>query len=94
MVTSSKDRSIAVWSLHMSSKISKLPAQQDKSAPKAEQSKGRFRRLRILAAGAVIVVAGLLAYCNSFAGPFVFDDIRSIRNNPSIRQLWPIWEVF
>ncbi len=38
----------------------------------------------------VIVAAGLAAYCNSFDCPFIFDDDASIRNNPTIRQLWPI----
>ncbi|HUI07689.1 MAG TPA: tetratricopeptide repeat protein [Verrucomicrobiae bacterium] len=39
----------------------------------------------------VVVAAGLLAYHNSFTGAFVFDDLRSIRENPTIRRLWPIW---
>lgn len=36
-----------------------------------------------------IAVAGAAAYANSFAGPFVFDDLGSIAQNPSIRRLWP-----
>jgi len=40
-------------------------------------------------AGAVIVIAGLLAYANSFSGPFVFDDVPSIVENESLRQFWP-----
>ena len=39
----------------------------------------------------LVVAAGLLAYHNSFTGPFIFDDIRSIPKNPTIRHLWPIW---
>lgn len=38
----------------------------------------------------LIVLAGLLAYHNSFTGPFIFDDVRSIRDNPHIRRLWPL----
>ncbi len=38
----------------------------------------------------VIVAAGLAAYCNSFDGPFIFDDEPAILNNPTIKQLWPI----
>lgn len=34
-----------------------------------------------------IVLAGLIAYHNSFTGPFLFDDLRSIRDNENIRQL-------
>jgi protein O-mannosyl-transferase len=44
----------------------------------------------------VWLVAGLLAlavlavYANSLHAPFVFDDIPSILDNPTIRQLWPL----
>jgi FOG: TPR repeat len=38
----------------------------------------------------VIISAALAAYHNSFSGPFVFDDIAAIVDNPSIRQLLPI----
>jgi tetratricopeptide (TPR) repeat protein len=34
-----------------------------------------------------ILLLGLFAYGNSLHGPFVFDDIRQIRDNPSIRDL-------
>ena len=37
---------------------------------------------------AAIVTAGFLAYSNSLYGPFVFDDLLSIVENPSIRQWW------
>ena len=53
-----------------------------------------FSRWRSLIAVVIIIFAGLLAYHNSFDGPFIFDDRKSIVNNPHIRQLWPIWEVF
>jgi len=36
-----------------------------------------------------LIVAGLIVYCNSFTGPFIFDDADSIAGNPYIRQLWP-----
>jgi tetratricopeptide (TPR) repeat protein len=39
----------------------------------------------------VIAAAALVAYFNSFAGPFVFDDEPSILSNPSIRSLWRAW---
>jgi tetratricopeptide (TPR) repeat protein len=44
----------------------------------------------MLAAG-LIVVSAVAAYHNSFTGVFVLDDIRSIVENRTIRQLWPIW---
>ena len=39
-----------------------------------------------------VVFAGLLAYHNSFFGPFVFDDGDLISENRSIRHLWPPWK--
>jgi tetratricopeptide (TPR) repeat protein len=35
-------------------------------------------------------MAALAAYHNSFDGPFVFDDVAAVRDNPTIRRLWPI----
>lgn len=40
--------------------------------------------------GSLLVVGGVVAYVNSFAAPFVFDDHGSIIDNPFIRQLWPL----
>ena len=39
---------------------------------------------------AVIVVAGVIVYSNSLAGPFIFDDRTAILDNQQIRQLWPL----
>ncbi len=44
----------------------------------------------ICLAAVAIGVAALAAYHNSFSGPFVFDDITSVLENPSIRHLWPL----
>ncbi|MCK4851206.1 MAG: hypothetical protein KAT11_07640, partial [Phycisphaerae bacterium] len=52
-----------------------------------------FSRWRGLLAVGIIVAAGLLAYHNSFGGPFIFDDRDSIPENPTIRQLWNIRAV-
>ena len=41
----------------------------------------------------LVISAALGAYHNSFSGPFVFDDIPAIIDNPSIRHLWPITRV-
>lgn len=43
---------------------------------------------------AAIVLAGLLAYANSFAGPFLFDDFGSIVRNTSIRDLTNLPALF
>lgn len=41
----------------------------------------------------VIAVVALVAYSNSFSGPFIFDDRSSIEDNATIKKLWPIWPV-
>jgi tetratricopeptide (TPR) repeat protein len=43
---------------------------------------------RVWLAGLAIAFFGCLAYANSLSGPFVFDDITTIQENPSIRNLW------
>jgi len=48
-------------------------------------------RCSILLGGAIIVLAALAVYHNSFAVPFLLDDVPSITWNPSIHHLWPIW---
>jgi tetratricopeptide (TPR) repeat protein len=50
-------------------------------------------RWPVVLAGAMIVLAALAAYHNSFSGPFVFDDSGSTTENPTIRHLWPVWKV-
>ena len=52
----------------------------------------RSRKFPLLAGGA-IAAAALAAYGNSFSGPFTFDDIGSITENPTILRLWPIRSV-
>jgi tetratricopeptide (TPR) repeat protein len=42
----------------------------------------------------LIIAAGLWAYHNSFQGPFIYDDVPNILENPTIRRVWPIWETF
>jgi len=51
------------------------------------------RRGWTLLAAAVIVAAGVAAYWNSFAGQFVFDDVPSILENPSITHLGDLGKV-
>jgi hypothetical protein len=38
-----------------------------------------------------IVAAAIVAYHNSFSGPFVLDDHPVIEGNRTIRVLWPLW---
>ena len=46
--------------------------------------------LVILSAAALILIAGLAAYSNSFAGVIVFDDEPAVAQNPYLRSLWPV----
>src|SRR5262249_27953133 len=39
---------------------------------------------------ALIAIAALLAYWNSFSGPFVFDDVASVVENRQIREWWNV----
>jgi tetratricopeptide (TPR) repeat protein len=60
-------------------------------APMAEpQALVRESPLAVWSCLLVIICAAFVAYHNSFSGPFVFDDIPAIVDNPSIRHLWPI----
>lgn len=40
--------------------------------------------------GLMIVLAGVAAYGHALSGPFVLDDIPSILENGTLRQLWPL----
>ena len=42
---------------------------------------------------AVILLAGIAVYWNSFDGVFVYDDFGSVRDNPFIRRLWPLTDA-
>lgn len=46
---------------------------------------------RLLPAALVILLAGFLAYHNSFSGPFVFDDHLSIAENPTLHSVGAAW---
>lgn len=43
--------------------------------------------LRVVGLGVIVVAAGVSAYAGSFSGPFIFDDISSIPENPYICRL-------
>jgi protein O-mannosyl-transferase len=56
-------------------------------------SAGRSSGWAILLALALILLAAVAAYHNSFFGAFLFDDRPWIVENAGIRHLWPIWRV-
>jgi tetratricopeptide (TPR) repeat protein len=51
-------------------------------------------RRQLAAAAGLIALGILLSYQNSFIVPFVYDDLPAIRDNPTIRHLWPPWVAF
>ena len=53
----------------------------------------RFPAWPVFAAALLIAGVTTIAYFNSFAGAFVFDDRGAILDNPTIRALWPPTEV-
>jgi len=55
------------------------------------QTSGNQRGVQAVAAG--IACAALVAYATTFNAPFIFDDIRSIVENPTLRSLWPLGPV-
>ena len=55
-------------------------------------ARSRASRAELLIPLAIAALA-LLAYSNSFSGPFIIDDRTSIPENPHIRSLWPISTV-
>ena len=44
-------------------------------------------------AGLLLALITLVAYHNSFSGPFIYDDTPSIVENSTIKKLWPVWDV-
>ena len=59
----------------------------------ASEAHGLRARGGTVLAGCVIVLAVWAAYANSLSTPFVFDDLKSITQNSTIRQLWPLTDV-
>jgi tetratricopeptide (TPR) repeat protein len=50
------------------------------------QPSGSVSRWAVVLAGAILVLAALATYHNSFSGPFIWDDLLSITDNPTIRH--------
>ncbi|MCX5661607.1 MAG: tetratricopeptide repeat protein [Planctomycetota bacterium] len=48
------------------------------------------RTLRSFLPSLLIVALGVVAYCQSFHVPLIFDDLPAIRENAHLRQLWPL----
>src|SRR6187455_2939869 len=55
----------------------------------AEVEEARWERRARRFGPAAIAVCGLLAYCNTFTVPFVFDAANYLKDNDKIRQIIP-----
>jgi len=66
----------------MASSTDAPPAPATSVAPLESRASNR----RTVVAGAGLVVAACAVYANSFSGPFIFDDLLSIPQNPTIRS--------
>ena len=78
----------------MSDQRKNFPPNRHKSSPNTPRPPQSSSHWQVLLATAIIIAAALLVYANSFSGPFIFDGVGAIAENPNIRQLWPIWDVF
>ena len=63
------------------------------SSHRHEETAFQSRKGKALYPGVILVLAGLLAYANSFQGVMLFDDIDAIILNSSIQKPWAIGEV-
>jgi tetratricopeptide (TPR) repeat protein len=63
-----------------------------KSAARVSR-KPRPSGISTFVAALLILACGFLAYSNSFAGVFVFDDEPAIVQNPYIKRLWPVTDA-
>ncbi len=70
-----------------------MPAGDKHSTPPQAQSARAFSWWATILAAAIIALAAIAAYQNSFAGAFLLDDNVWIVENTSIRHLWPIWPL-
>ncbi len=61
--------------------------------PTAPSSTARPHLWNSFVAGAILALAALAAYSNSFSGPLVYDDVPTIKDNPTITKLWPLTTV-
>jgi protein O-mannosyl-transferase len=62
-------------------------------APWPAQFGGASSAWPIVLALAIIAMVAAVAYCNSFSGPFIFDDRPWVMENPNIWHFWPIWQL-
>jgi protein O-mannosyl-transferase len=79
--------------MRRSSKNHNKPREASPASPAVVSAASRGNGAGVLLAAGSIVVVCALAYSNTFGVPFIFDDIRSITDNPTIKRLWPLWQT-
>ena len=72
--------------------MGRKPSRFARSNPQRAAAPRPERRSAVWLAAGLLVLAAAAAYCNSFGGPLIFDDEQAIVKNPTIRQLWPLWQ--
>src|SRR5437899_1635015 len=76
----------------MATRKKRSPAKPASAPPRAGPPPAPLTQaIRVRAA--IIVLAGVIAYSNSFSGPFVLDDQGAIVENAQIRRWWPLTSV-
>ncbi|MEO7932142.1 MAG: tetratricopeptide repeat protein [Chthoniobacterales bacterium] len=61
--------------------------------PVVHQNNLRIERQRIMLVAILIIIVGIVSYRESFRVPFIFDDIPTIQENPTILHIWPLKEA-
>jgi protein O-mannosyl-transferase len=75
-------------------KKKKRPASSSAGPPAAPAAApARSSAIGVWLAAALIVVAAVAVYSNTWHVPFLFDDENAIVKNSTIRDLWPPWKV-
>lgn len=66
-----------------------MPEEHRHTCPQEHRARFDWRWLLPI----LVIVAGCIAYYNSFSGVFVLDDDKHIINNSRIREIWPLSET-
>lgn len=64
---------------------------KNRSEPTLSADRPSGLAIGVIASLALLAILTLLAYATSFAAAFVFDDMKHIAANESIRSFWPPW---
>ncbi len=57
---------------------------------RSKHKKAKTGAIPLAVSVVVVVFCGILAYSNTLKAPYLFDDYKNVKNNKSIRSLWPL----